>query len=176
MDALLAEITKFEVIQKEEPKELKQKNGSDAMIEKLCDVAINTLDHEERCVILDVLKTQYLEKASDRFADYAANGTDRQRRWAFVNLSLIECGTKRDLVLKGLKDPVASVRRSAALNVGLYNDDVFLKGIIDYFETQRHDMLQELVVQASAKIIQRLKKLKHLKRPVERYLSTQSNV
>jgi hypothetical protein len=157
---LLIEITKNVDMQHDELIEFVQNPGSDDLIEKLCVVAIETMDNEVRCAILDLLKTQFVKKASDLFADYAANGTDRQRKWAFVNLSLIECGTKRDHILKGLKDPVASVRRSAALNVGLYHDDVFVSGIVDYFENQRRDLLRELVIRASEKVIQRLRKLK----------------
>jgi hypothetical protein len=174
LNKLLIEITKDVDMQQKELIEFSQKHGSDEMTKKLCVVAIETMDNEVRYAILDLLKTQFAKKASDLFADYAANGTDRQRKWAFVNLSLLECGTKRDLVLKGLKDPVASVRGAAALNAGLYNDDVFVKGIVDYFQNHKHDKLQEFISRTSEKVIQGLKKTKskYNKARLKRFLST----
>jgi hypothetical protein len=116
-----------------------QRHSSEEMIKVLCQVAIETMDHEVRCAILEILKTKHLETASGLFAHYAETGSKRERKWALVNLSMIECKTQRSIVLKGLKDPSAQVRRSAALNAGLYQDDDFLREIIIYFETHRHD-------------------------------------
>jgi hypothetical protein len=133
-------------------------HSSEEMIKVLCQVAIETLDHEVRCAILDILKTKHLETASGIFAQYAKSGAERERKWALVNLSMIECKTQRSIVLKGLKDPSAQVRRCAALNTGLYQDHDFLKEIITYFETNQHDFLHELAFRASERMIPAIRK------------------
>jgi HEAT repeat protein len=157
-DKWVTEITNYsEKSRQKEAIGYARKHSSEEMIEVLCQVAIETLDHEVRCAILDILKTKHLETASGIFAHYAERGVERERKWALVNLSIIECKTQRSIVLKGLKDPSVQVRRSAALNAGLYQDDDFLKEIITYFETNRHDFLHELAFRASERIIRAIK-------------------
>jgi HEAT repeat protein len=146
--------------QQKEAIEYAQKCSSEEMVKVLCQVAIETMDHEVRCAILGILKTKHLDTAADMFADYADTGSVRQRKWAFVNLCLMECKTKRKIVLKGLKDPSVYVRRSAALNAGLYQDDSFIKELVIYFETNSNDFLHELALRGFERFIFSIKRMK----------------
>lgn len=125
---------------------------NDQMVSVLCDVAVETIEADVRFAILDILKVKDFEKAADRFAYYCMNGTDRQRRWAFVNLSLIGCHSKKEVVLKGLKDCIPAVQRAAAMNAGLYQNDDFLKAITFYFENNECAFLQESFLRLSERI------------------------
>jgi HEAT repeat protein len=160
-DKWVTEITNHtEKNQQKKAIEYAQKYSSEEMVKVLCQVSIETMDHEVRCAILDVLKTNHLKTASELLADYAETGSVRQRKWAFVNLSLMECKTQRRIVLNGLKDPSVFVRRSAALNAGLYQDDNFIQELVIYFETNRNDFLHELALRGFERFICSIKGMK----------------
>jgi len=56
------------------------------------------------------------------------------RKWALVNLSLMECRNARVAVVHGLQDTSHAVQQAAALNIGLYHDPDFLKKVEQFFE------------------------------------------
>ncbi len=108
-----------------------------SVLDALCQNAVETKDYEFREALLDILKNN-AEEVHKRFIDYAVHSPDPiQRRWALVNLSLMECGTAREAVLSGLRDPNTEVRIAAAMNAGLYDDREVLAALEHFFATNR---------------------------------------
>jgi hypothetical protein len=118
---------------------------TDDTVAAMCDLAIETLDMDLRLAVLEVLKLKAVERSAERFAVLAINGTDRQRRWAYMNLSLIECRSKKEVVIRGLRDLDPNVRKAAAMSSGLYLDGEFLQAIIFYFERCKFDYLSDIL-------------------------------
>ncbi len=107
------------------------------VLDSLCKNAVETKDYEFRETLLDILKNN-AEEAHKRFIDYAVHSPDPiQRRWALVNLSLMECRTAKEAVLNGLWDPDQEVRMAAAMNAGLYDDREVLAALEHFFATNR---------------------------------------
>jgi len=65
------------------------------------------------------------------------------RQWAFLNLSLMECRTAMNIVMDGLNDRNRQVQKSAALNIGLYQDQQFIASVERYFEINSFGMIAE---------------------------------
>jgi hypothetical protein len=107
------------------------------VLDLLCKNAVETRHYDIREALINLLKNNS-EAANLRFIDYVLHSPDSgHRRWALVNLSLMECRTAKDAVLKGLRDPDIEVRMAAALNAGLYDDKEVLKALEHFFETSR---------------------------------------
>ena len=108
-----------------------------SVLDSLCKNAVETKDHEFREALIEILKINS-EEAYKRFVTYALHSPDPiQRRWALVNLSLMECGTAKEAVLNGLRDPDTEVRIAAAMNAGLYDDQEVLAALEHFFATNR---------------------------------------
>jgi hypothetical protein len=142
-------------------KETSRKVLTDEIIEVLCKLAIDTDEFDVRLAALDFLRNQYGEKAANIFSRYSIGGTDRERRWAFMNLSLIGCRSKVDVIIKGLNDPAESVQRAAAMNVGLYQDSRFLKEIEYYFERNANMFLNASISQLVSSLLNGLIQIRH---------------
>lgn len=105
----------------------------------LCKNAVETKDYKFREALIEILKNN-AEEACKCFSDYAIQSSNaNQRRWALVNLSLMECRTAKEAVLHGLQDPVRKVRMAAALNAGLYDDQEVLAALQHFFTTNRFE-------------------------------------
>lgn len=134
---------------------------TDDMIRGMCKVAIQTNETAVRSAMIKALKDQHTRiKAADIFAEYATTGDTRERRWGLVNLSLLECTWKKDVVLKGLRDPKRSVQRAAAMNTGLYADPDFIRALESFFEHNEHAFLHESFVHLSDSVPKLAKKIK----------------
>jgi predicted GTPase len=59
------------------------------------------------------------------------------RKWALVNLSLMECIDAKEAVINGLRDKSKAVQSAAALNIGLYHDSDFQKEVERFFNKNR---------------------------------------
>jgi hypothetical protein len=133
---------------------------TDDMVAAMCDLAIETLEMDVRLAILEVLKLKAAERAADYFSVMALNGTDRQRRWAYMNLSLIECRSKKEIVIRGLNDLDPDVRKAAAMSSGLYLDGEFLQAIIFYFERSKYDYVSDIHFHTRERIRQAFTQIK----------------
>jgi hypothetical protein len=93
-------------------------------------------------------------EATEWFKDCALNlPKSSHRRWALINLSLMECQTAKKAVLKGLTDRCRKVRIAAAFNAGLYCDDDVTKALEDYFKTKKFDFAQEIITNEIKRLI-----------------------
>lgn len=110
------------------------------VMDVLCTTAVYTDHHGLREVLLDVLKTNPTG-ATVRFSDYALWSKDPlTRRHALINLSLMGCREAKNAVISGLCDPDASVRKAAAMNAGLYDDQSMHMALDHYFEKHRFEL------------------------------------
>lgn len=126
----------------------------------VCNVAMKTNVEDVRLAAIDLLKHNMAELASTFFSAYALKGTDRQRRVAFINLKLLGCRSKMEVVLKGLKDPNKNVQQAAAMKVGLYPDHLFLNSVQSYFEHNEYAFFQELLCRRSESVRNAITKIK----------------
>ena len=111
--------------------------GDDDVLDALCWEAIATNSHRVREVLIQTLKDNHRE-ANRRFSQIATSAENAtHRRWALVNLSLMECRYAREAVIEGLKDTDRSVRFAAALNAGLYHDRDVVNALDRFFESNR---------------------------------------
>ncbi len=100
----------------------------------LCLVTLQTESHELRSFIIQALKG-IADKVNPYFAHMAVNARSATlRKWALVNLSLMECKSAKTAVISGLRDSSSLVQHAAALNIGLYRDADFLKEVEIFFE------------------------------------------
>ena len=107
------------------------------VLDSLCKVAVETKHDDVREALIDILKYNP-EEANKRFMDYAIQSPNaNRRRWALVNLSLMECRTAKNAVLHGLQDSDRKVRMAAAMNAGLYDDNEVLAALEHFFTTNR---------------------------------------
>lgn len=100
----------------------------------LCIVTLQTESHRLRSAIIKILKN--IEKrVNPYFARVAMRAKSASlRKWALVNLSLMECKNAKPAVMSGLKDSSSLVQQAAVLNIGLYRDTDFLKEVEKFFE------------------------------------------
>ena len=107
------------------------------VIRALCFESIKTDSHKLRACIIGILKNRS-HLANKCFA-YIAMHARRTgvRKWALVNLSLMECVDAKEAVIKGLSDTSKAVQSAAALNIGLYHDPEFQKEVERFFKKNR---------------------------------------
>lgn len=107
------------------------------VIRALCFESIKTDSHKLRACIIGILKNRS-HIANKCFAYIATHGRRTAvRKWALVNLSLMECNDAKEAVIKGLKDTSKAVQGAAALNIGLYHDPEFQKEVERFFKKNR---------------------------------------
>lgn len=115
---------------------LRQYLSDQSVLGYLCATAVETDDYRLREALIDTLKTKF-EESAQRFIDYAIfSSNPNHRRWALVNLSLMECRSAKEAVLAGLKDGEKSIRVAAAFNAGLYEEEEFQESLDDLFAKQ----------------------------------------
>lgn len=104
------------------------------VIRALCLESIQTDSHQLRVAIIDALKSKK-DFVNPYFAHMAVNARyATMRKWALVNLSLMECKSAKMAVVNGLRDACGTVQHAAALNIGLYHDTEFLIEVKRFFE------------------------------------------
>ena len=107
------------------------------VIRALCFESIKTDSHKLRACIIGILKNRS-HIANRCFAYIAVHGRRTAvRKWALVNLSLMECNDAKEAVIKGLRDTSKAVQGAAALNIGLYHDPEFQKEVERFFKKNR---------------------------------------
>jgi HEAT repeat protein len=107
------------------------------VIRALCFESIKTDSHKLRACIIGILKNRP-HLANKCFAYIAMHARRTEvRKWALVNLSLMECVNAKKAVIKGLKDTSKAVQSAAALNIGLYHDPEFQKEVERFFNKNR---------------------------------------
>lgn len=119
------------------------------VMDVLCAAAVHTDSHTLREVLLKVLKTN-TAGAYARFSDVALwSKKPLERKHALMILSLMGCGSAKNAVISGLYDPDASVRKAAAMNVGLYDDKDVKHSLERYFERHGYDLTLALIAEGS---------------------------
>lgn len=104
------------------------------VMEALCEAALTTTSQRLRHVLIDVLRSRS-DEAYKRFSDEALwSKSPTVRKWALVNLRMMECRDAKNAVISGLYDPDASVREAAMQNVELYADNG-VRMAFDYYST-----------------------------------------
>ncbi|MFZ0131558.1 MAG: hypothetical protein WAK95_03375 [Desulfobacterales bacterium] len=127
-------------------------------INVLCSMSVESVSHELRTEIIKMLQSNEVD-ANEWFKDCALKSPKSScRRWALINLSLMQCKTAKVAVLKGLKDRCRKVRIAAAFNAGLYRDDDVLTALEHYFETERFDFAWDIITDEVKKLIGKRKK------------------
>lgn len=107
------------------------------VIRALCFESIKTDSHKLRACIIGILKKRS-HIANECFAYIAIHAKRTEvRKWALVNLSLMECAEAKEAVIKGLRDASQAVQSAAALSIGLYHDPEFQKEVECFFEKKR---------------------------------------
>jgi hypothetical protein len=98
-------------------------------IESLCLQAINAKDFRASLKIIEDLKRHKAEagKFFKMYAQHSRNPSERSR--ALLFLGMIGCDDALDFVWDGLMDMNRTVRMTAALNVGLYDDGTIARVI-----------------------------------------------
>ena len=106
----------------------------------LCSVSVKSIDPQLRNEIIRAIQSNRTA-AKQWFIDCALiSPKSSERRWALINLSLMQCRSAKTAVLKGLKDLSRKVRIAAAFNLGLYYDDEVIKALETYFVTGQFDV------------------------------------
>jgi HEAT repeat protein len=107
------------------------------VIRALCFESIKTDSHKLRACIIGILKNR--PHIANKCFSYIAMHARRTavRKWALVNLSLMECIDAKEAVIKGLRDTSKAVQSAAALNIGLYHDPEFQKEVERFFNKNR---------------------------------------
>jgi HEAT repeat protein len=104
------------------------------VIRALCFESIKTDSHKLRACIIGILKNRS-RVANKCFSHIAIHAMRTEvRKWALVNLSLMECIDAKEAVIKGLRDTSKAVQSAAALNIGLYHDTEFQKEVERFFK------------------------------------------
>ena len=129
------------------------------VLDGLCREAIETDSHRVREALIKTLKCNG-DQANRRFSHIARCAKDpTDRRWALINLSLMECPNAKEAVLQGLKDPHRSVRIAAAFNAGLYCDTDVVNALELFFERSRPLFVLDGVCQAVKPFLPLMKRL-----------------
>lgn len=107
------------------------------VVRALCFESLQTDSHALRSAIIDILRREK-DRVNPYFAHMAVNAKCvNMRKWALVNLSLMECKSAKTAVISGLNDSSGTVQHAAALNIGLYHDTEFLMEVKHFFERHR---------------------------------------
>jgi hypothetical protein len=132
------------------------------VLDALCREAIKTDSHSVRDELIRTLKGNQVE-ANRRFSQNAICAKDpAHRRWALINLSLMECCYAKEAVMQGLRDTHRSVRFAAAFNAGLYYDSDVVNALQLFFERNRFLLVLDNVRQAGKSLSPLIKKLKKI--------------
>ena len=132
------------------------------VLDALCHEAIETVSARVRDALIKTLKGNP-EEANRRFSRIsicAKNPT--HRRWALINLSLMECCYAKEAVMQGLRDTHRSVRFAAAFNAGLYYDSDVVNAFELFFERNRFLLVIDGVRQVGKPLSPLVKKLKKI--------------
>ena len=119
--------------------------GNFLVFEKLCGVALKTLNSSVRNRIIGALIPQ-TDRACRRFCQAASSATCADtHRWALVNLSLLNCRTpeSENAIHKGLNHPNFEINKAAALSIGLFNTPDFLLDVERFMERNRFNFTQD---------------------------------
>jgi hypothetical protein len=131
-------------------------------LDRLCREAIETDNHRFREALIKTLKGNP-EEANRRFSQVALCAKDpAHRRWALINLSLMECRNAREAVMQGLRDTHRSVRIAAAFNTGLYDDSDMVNAFEIFFERNRFSLVADGLRQASKPLLPLIDKAKKI--------------
>lgn len=129
------------------------------VLDALCCEAIETDSHRIREALIKTLKGNQ-EEANRRFSRIAICAKNpTHRRWALINLSLMECCYAKEAVMQGLRDTHRSVRFAAAFNAGLYYDSDVVNALELFFERNRFLLVLDGVRQAGKPLLPLIKKL-----------------
>ena len=132
------------------------------VLDALCREAIETDSHRVRDALIRMLKGNPVE-ANRRFSQIAIGANyPAHRRWALINLSLMECRDAKEAVIQGLRDMHRAVRIAAALNTGLYDDRDVVNALELFFERNRFWLVLDGLRQASNPLLPLIEKVKKI--------------
>jgi len=132
------------------------------VLDALCREAIETDNHRFREALIQILKGNP-DEANRRFSQIALCAKDpTHRRWALINLSLMECRDAKEAVMQGLRDTHRSVRIAAAFNTGLYNDSDVVNAFEMFFECNRFSLALDGLRQAAKPLLPLINKVKKI--------------
>ena len=144
------------------------------VLDALCHEAIETVSPCVRDELIRTLKNNPGE-AKRRFSRIAIGAKDpTQRRWALINLSLMECDDAKEAVMQGLRDTHRSVRFAAAFNAGLYYDSDVVNALELFFERNRFLLVLDALCQAGKPLLPLIKKVKYRYRDYYRHEDTKA--
>jgi hypothetical protein len=145
------------------------------VLDTLCREAIETDSHRFREALIKILKSNP-DEANRRFSEIAICAKDpTHRRWALINLSLMECDDAKEAVIQGLRDTHRSVRFAAAFNAGLYTDSDVVNALELFFERNRFLLVLDGLCQAGKPLLPLIKKVKKIYSEYYRYDDTKVN-
>ena len=128
----------------------------------LCRGAIETASHHVRDALIQTLKGNP-DEANRRFSQIALSAKDpTHRRWALINLSLMECRDAKEAIMQGLRDTHRSVRIAAAFNTGLYDDRDVVNALEMFFERNRFMLVLDGLCQAGKRLFPLIEKAKKI--------------
>lgn len=128
------------------------------VMDVLCKAAVTTTHRGLRDVLLDVLKANPAG-ACKRFSDIALQAKDpAKRKHALTNLRLLDCREAKQAVIGGLYDPVASVRKAAAMSAVGYGDRSVHMALEHYFESRRFEHVLSLIINGMNAILNKVKR------------------
>lgn len=132
------------------------------VLDALCREAIETGSHRVRDALIQMLKGNP-EEANRRFSQIAIWAKyPAHRRWALINLSLMECRDAKEAVIHGLRDMHRSVRIAAAFNTGLYDDHDVVNAFELFFERNRFWLVLDCLRHASNPLLPIVEKVKKI--------------
>ncbi len=142
------------------------------VLDALCHEAIETVSPCVRDELIRTLKNNRARRTDDfsRIAICAKDPT--HRRWALINLSLMECDDAKEAVIQGLRDTHRSVRFAAAFNTGLYYDSDVVNALEMFFERNRFLLVLDGLCQAGKPLLPLIKKVKKIYRDYYHYDDT----
>ncbi len=118
-----------------------------AVLNLLCAFAVATENTTIREALITAFKA-HADKVATRFVHFFNRSrSPKVRRWALINLGLLEYRAAPEAVLEGLLDTDKSVRMAAATNAGLYDDPAILSALEDFYEKHRLDLVKECLQQ-----------------------------
>lgn len=144
------------------------------VLDALCHEAIDTVSPCVRDELIRTLKGNRGEaiRRFSRSAICAKNPT--HRRWALINLSLMECDDAKEAVIQGLRDPHRSVRFAAAFNASLYYDSEVVNALELFFERNRFLLVLDGLCQAGKPLLPLIKKVINIYRDYDRHEDTKA--
>lgn len=139
------------------------------VLDALCRKAIETDNQRFREALIQTLKGNP-DEANRRFSQIAICAKDpTHRRWALINLSLMECRDAKEAVVQGLRDTHRSVRIAAAFNTGLYDDSDMVNAFEMFFERNRFSLALDGLRQATKPLLPLINRVKKIYSEYYRY-------